>query len=478
MATIIYLSNQLVQVIEAKAKGKTVVVQNIWQGETPEGSLINGIITDDDAFSAWLKAFFLKNRLPRKDITLIINSTQFNHKVLDFPKIKDSEIRKMVPREFSENRTENTLFTYFTLAEVGNRKLKIFATAVEKGFLVSYINFFRQAGIEVTAIDSAIGCMVRLFMNAPEIQKKTCLVQVLDGREVVSILFVRGVYYYSQKNRLFTQDATEESMSMELASINDRILQFASSQQIKEPINQFYLCGNRQNAFQKGLENSQIFKGDRVLSISRVAKKRGVDFVYAAGFLLSQRKDNSFYKQLVREQEDVKRRRELMELILPSAAVLVVCLVITAFLGNRYFSGVEELRVHQQNMQDSGLVNDNARYELASTNVASLTAKEEQAKSIWQHLLSYPTINSSVLQVLNDCTEGTVTIEIRSFQRDSGILSIEASATDVRSINGFVANLQEQDIFEEVEYSGYTYTSGQNNYSIHVVCSMAEGAGR
>lgn len=480
MATIVYLSNRLVQVVEAKAKGKTVAVQNIWQGETPEGSLINGIITDDDAFSAWLKAFFLKNRLPRKDITLVINSTQFNHKVLEFPKIKDSEIRKMVPREFSENRTENTLFTYFTLDESGGtaRRLRIFATAVEKGFLVSYMNFFRQAGIEVTAIDSAIGCMVRLFMNSPEIHKKNCLVHMLDGREVVSMLFVRGVYYYSQKSRLFNNDAAEGETVRELNTITDRIVQFAAAQQIKEPISQVYLCGNGQHSIGLGNENLYQYRGDKVLSVSRSVRKHGAEFIYAAGYLLSQRREGSFYKQIIREQAEVKKRRETMELILPSVGVLAVCLIITIFLGNRYFSGVEELRVHQQNMQDSALVNANASYELATTNAASLTAKSEIARSIWQHLLSYPTINSSVEQILNECAGGSVTLEIKGFQRDSGVLSIEAFSTDVRSINGFISNLQEQEIFEDVQYSGYTYTSGANNYSIHVVCSMAEGAGR
>lgn len=478
MATILYLSNQLVQVVEAKTKGKAVVVQNIWQGEAPEGSLINGIITDEDAFVSWIKAFFLTNRLPRKDVTLVINSTQFNTKVLEFPKIKDREIRKMVPREFSENRTENTLFSYYTLDEGGTRKQRILATAVEKGFLTSYINFFKQVGVEITAIDSGIGCMVRLFMNSPEISKKTCLVQVLDGREVVSMLFIRGVYFYSQKNRLFTQDSIEGDMAKELRSITDRILQFATAQQITEPINILYLCGNGQGKLQKALENSQVFKGDKVLLINKAVRKRGIEFVYGAGYLLNQRKDTSFMKQLFREQENVKRRRDTIEMMLPSVAVLVVCLGITAFLGNRYFAGVEELRVHQQNMQDNDLVNASASYDLASANVASLVAKTELARNIWQHLLSYPTINASVQQTLNDCAEGAVTIDIKSFQRDSGVLSIDAYATDVRSINVFVSNLQAQEIFEKVDYSGYTYTSGVNNYSIHIVCNMAEGAGR
>ena len=112
MATILYLSNQLVQVVEAVEKGRTVKVQNIWQDEAPEGSIINGIITDEEAFLSWVKAFFAKNRIPRKEVTLVINSSQFVHKVLQFPKLKEAELKKMISREFAENRTDETLFTY------------------------------------------------------------------------------------------------------------------------------------------------------------------------------------------------------------------------------------------------------------------------------------------------------------------------------------------------------------------------------
>lgn len=182
MATILYLSNKLVQVVEARRKGKTVSIQNVWQAQAPEGSIINGIITDEEAFLAWIKNFFVKNKLPRKEIALVVNSSQFSHKVLEFPRLKDGEIRKMVPREFSENRTENTLFTYFVLeSENASKKQRLLATAVERSFLQSYINFFKQAGIEISSIDSEIDCLVRLFSNAPEVQRKTCLIQILDG---------------------------------------------------------------------------------------------------------------------------------------------------------------------------------------------------------------------------------------------------------------------------------------------------------
>ncbi len=478
MATILYLSNKLVQAIEAREKGKMVTIQNVWQEKAPEGSIINGIITDEEAFLSWIKVFFSRNKISKKEVTLVVNSTQFGHKVLEFPKVKESELRKMIPREFSENRTEETLFTYCGLEmDAAQKKQKILATAVEKEFLLSYINFFKQAGIELAAIESGISSLVRLFMHAPEIQKRTCLVQVLDGQEVISMLFVKGKYYYSQKNRLFDGESPEECQKS-LDSITDKILQFVTSQQIKEPVEILYLCGEGQKQLAELMTERRIFRGEKVLALSHAAKKKKKDFMYAAGCLLGKKQGTSLYKQIKQEQKEKKRRREIFALILPSLVVVLICLCVAAFMGNTYMSGMKELNRLQKSMQEADTVNDHASYKMSTTNIASMEARITEVETIWEHLMSYPTMNSSIEETLTACAGEAVSLSVLSFQRDSGVLTLNASAKDVRSINGFVSALQQQEIFEAVEYSGYTYVSGLDYYNIHVVLCMAEGAGR
>lgn len=478
MASILYLSNKLVQFVEAGGKGKTVTVHDVWQGEAPEGSIINGIITDEEAFLTWIKAFFAQNKLPKKDISLVVNSSQFNHKVLVFPRLRDAEIKKMIPREFSEHRTENTLFTYYILEGDSNaRKQRVLATAVEKDFLLSYISFFKQAGIEITFIDSEINSLVRMFSNSPEIQKRTCLLQVLDGQEVISMLFIKGSYYYSQKNRLLHYDVLEE-LTGELESIRGKLLQFLTSQQIKEPVETIYLCGEGQSALQKEMTGNEIFTGRKVIFANKSIKRKKIEFVYPVGSLLGKKQGISFYRQLRQEQKEKRKQQEMLNLFLPPGVVLVVGLLVTAFMGNTYFSGLRELKQIQKTMQESAKATGNASYEMASASVDAMQYKINKVEDIWEHLMSYPIINSSIEQTLEECAGSGVSVEIKSFQRDSGVLTLEASAKNVWNINGFVTNLQEQDIFEAVEYSGYTYASGIDHYNIHVICCMAEGAGR
>lgn len=478
MAVILYLSNNLVQAVEAREKGKTISVQNVWQEEAPEGCLINGIITDEEAFLVWIKDFFTKNRLPKKEITLVVNSSQFNHKVLEFPKMKESELKKMIPREFAESRTENTMFTYYVLnTDSALKDQRVFVTAVEKEFLLSYINFFKQAGIEIISIDSGISALIRLFMNAPEIQGKTCMIQVMDGQDVISMLFIKGSYYYSQRNRLFTQEFPD-GYARELESITDKLLQFATSQQIKEPVETLYLCGNGQSELIPLLEARQTFKGGQVIEVHQNVKKRKIEFIYPAGCLLDQKQGSSLYRQLKQEQKESRRRREVLQLLLPPAAVLIVCLLFTAYLGEVYLSHVSELSELQRKIQDTEKVEAHTSYELSTASVETMNAKITAVETIWQHLMSYPTLNSSVEEVLSACAGDEISLSIKSFQRDTGVVTLEASAANVRSINTFVSNLQENDLFKAVEYSGYTYVSGLNHYNIHVVVCLSEGAGR
>jgi len=478
VATILYLSNQLVQVIEAVEKGQTVKVQNVWQEEAPEGCIINGIITDEDEFLAWVKAFFAKNRIPKKEVTLVINSSQFGHKVLEFPKLKEAELKKMIAREFAENRTEETLFTYCDLdTDKASKSRRILATAVEKSFLNTYISFFRQAGIELVAIESGISSLVKLFTYAPEIKDKTCLIQILDGREVISMLFVNGKYNYSQKNRLFDSESPEDCQKS-LESITDKLLQFVTSQQRKETVEILYLCGEGEGLLLELMPERCEFTGAKVITAVQEAKKKKAEFIYAAGCLLGENKGVSLYKQIKKEQKEKKKRREILTLLWPSLLILAICLVISGFLGNTYRNGMSELKRLQASMQEPDTVNDHASYKMSTAGISDMEMRIMEVENIWKHLMSYPTINSSVEDVVEKCAGSQVTFSLLSFQRDSGILTLTASAEDVRSINGFISALQAEEIFEAVEYNGYTYVSSHNCYNIHVVLCLAEGAGR
>lgn len=482
MSTILYLSNQLVQAVEIKGKNSLAV----YQEKAPEGSIINGIITDEEVFLEWIRKFFIKNKLSKKECTLVVNSTQWGSRVLELPKAGNAEIMKMISREFADIRTDDTLFSYHILeGDSKSKMIRVLAVAAERPFLKTYLQLFIQAGIEVVSIEPAISEFVRRFMASPDIQKRNCIVQILDGQEMISMLFVKGIYLYSQRNRLFSDE--EEAWSRESAAVVRRLTQFATSQQIEDPIDTLFICGHHQGELKRALEISEelptqialfIYPEERLKIKEKATGRERVEFVYPTGYGVTEEKRLNFVRQLKLGGKDLEKRHQRMVLAVPAMLVLVICLLITFFMGNSYLSGNRELSKLQQAMQNSETVSSHTTYELSSANVANMEQKMDEAEILWDYLMSYPTINTSVNEILGSCAGEDVTLAVKNFNRDTGVLSVEASAKDVRDINGFIAKLQEQEIFESVEYSGYTLVKGQDYYNIHVVCAMAEGAGR
>lgn len=481
---ILYLSNRLVQAVEIRDKNTVLVCQDM----APEGSIINGIVTDEEVFLPWMKQFISGNKLLRKECHLVVNSTQLNSRVLELPKTNNNELKKMIAREFADSRTEGTVFSYHVLENVGGGKMqRLFVVAAERDFLEGYIRLFAQAGVEVISIEPAISNFVRRFTACPEIHKNNCIVQIQDGQEIISILFVKGVYLYSQRNRIFSEN-DQKALAAEAGAVVERILQFATSQHLEDPVSVLYLCGQSQIELKNVIEENKnfvqqitprVYRDEKLVIKKRTGSSETVEFVYPLGSSQKADKYVDFVKQLRQESPRNLKRREQLGIVLPMAVVLTICLLVTAVMGGIYLGRSAELRKIQRVTQDSAVADNRASYELAQASIDRMEQSMQEAEEAWGQLMSYPTIHSSINEILQSCAENNgVAVEVKSFNRDSGVLALNASAKDVRTINEFIEQLQQQEIFEAVEYSGYTLARGAGSYDIYVVCALAEGAGR
>ena len=88
MSTIVYLSNQQVQVVTGSPGKAKIRIEQSFEAQAPEGSIINGIVMDTEAFAEFMKEFFRMNKLPTKDVTLVVNSSKFVGKTIEMPAMK------------------------------------------------------------------------------------------------------------------------------------------------------------------------------------------------------------------------------------------------------------------------------------------------------------------------------------------------------------------------------------------------------
>lgn len=480
MSTIVYLSNQFVQAVEVKGGNAIWVSQEM----APEGSIINGVVTDEETFTEFIKRFFIKNKLPKKDCVLVVSSSQITTRMLELPKAGYTDLNKMIAREFSDNRTDNTLYVYHVMNDnQPGRMQKLLAAAVDKSFVQSYVQLFAQAGIEVVAMEPAIIHFAKRFMDEAVVKKQNCIVQIHDGFEVVSILFVNGRYLFSQRNRILAEES-DEALAGEAEELIQGLLQFAGSQKLEKPVSLVLVCGQNQEKLTgmiaassdfSGVIQIQEYKGKKEQIHMKNASEGKVDYVYVQKDAGCEKYLNFIWK-MHEDSEENRKRKQNISMALPAILATALCLVIVAGLGYSYLHGKMQLTILQKEMQSVDTANNT--YDLMEANVMRMQKQVDDAEFLWEQLLSYPTINSGLHQKLQKCAGAGVDLQIVSFDRDTGVLTMQATASRANGISDFIDRLQELPELYEVEYQGYTYNKTLDNYSIHVSCTLAEGAGR
>ena len=116
MSTVIYLSNQQIQVVTGSPGERKIVIERSYTVDAPEGSIINGIIMDQELFIEFMKEFWTSNKLSAKDVVLVINSSKFVGKMIEMPEMNIKKTGEYIFREFADiSRSDNCLFSYLTL---------------------------------------------------------------------------------------------------------------------------------------------------------------------------------------------------------------------------------------------------------------------------------------------------------------------------------------------------------------------------
>lgn len=114
----LHLSNRHIRIVDGTVSGQRVTVQAMYDEEDTRGCILNGIVMDVDAFSDLMRTIWKKYNLPRKDVHLVINSSQFTTKILELPKQSEKLLMQFISREFSDvERIEDPVYSYYLLED-------------------------------------------------------------------------------------------------------------------------------------------------------------------------------------------------------------------------------------------------------------------------------------------------------------------------------------------------------------------------
>lgn len=296
---VIYISSHGIQwIVGSCDKSDMIKIQSFKEVKLEEGTMINGVITDEMEVTNQLKVI---HESGVKSARLLIDSGQVLVKNVEVPALKQKELLQVVKDELSnlEEGYEDLVYDYSVLKrEFEEEKAggEILCCAAERKLLTNYIEVFENAGIKLESIDVSVNALHKLTGELSDLEKKTYIVSVLDSNNVSSYLFENNKYKFSNRARLFSERGSKEFVA-EMNSNISQLIQFNKSQHSPYSIEVAYFCSLHEDEADPVFENirenleigANIFPDSKIVYVTDKSKEKEFtlnNYVYSVGCLI------------------------------------------------------------------------------------------------------------------------------------------------------------------------------------------------
>lgn len=482
MSTVIYLSNQQIHIVEGK-RGKTASVNRFLSYPAPQGTIINGIIMDTETFGSFLKEVWSENKLPVKDVSLVVNSTKFVGQNMEIPKMQDEKTLDHIKRGFSNiDRSEEKVYGFIRLESSHKKMQRLYAESVSPDFISDYMKFFDGIGIKLKGIFSGEGSMITLVNATAAKNFGTFILMIADSMTLTTVLYVNKVFTYYNSVRCFHEPGTED-YAQDLTRSASQIKQFMQANQLDSELEAILLAGveERDLSFYKTIM-SEYGVQTKIDIFSDTKNIKGQEGIYAQKYLFATSGlfDNGIGGNYITRYQSKKTEKKdtsnVKYFVILGITVFVMGIVFLLAFLHRKNKENELERLQDYNNNPTILSQVDEFDELTRRN-SFLVGQYLSIANINENLDTYPWATSKLQDKIFKLSKGYATVSITSCNADSGTTNMSVTAEDPQVINEFITILMKQDIFHDVTYTGYSYSS-ENLYQVNVSCTLEEAVGR
>jgi hypothetical protein len=194
--------------------------------------------------------------------------------------------------------------------------------------------------------------------------------------------------------------------------------------------------------------------------------------LYTAG------KRQNFLKQYGKTRRNGNGEGKIPKELIIVGSTLVAVLAVIAVMSVIKTVKSNNLKEIQSYNDSPDVVFSVVNFETLQYRNAFLSAQLSTIDSLDENIVTYPVGNTDVLNVIEKCAGDYADVSFQSFDAEGGTISMIAQADTVDNINKFIRVLSEQDIFDDIKYTGYDFQETDGLWDINVSCTLAEAAGR
>lgn len=481
MQTLVYFSNDGIQVLQGIIKKGRLTITNHKTLAVEAGALINGVITNEEVFREAIRAALKESPKLFKNIKLIIDSSLILTKTVEVPKLKPRELETLAATEFDESagNYDELVVDYTPIPGVAGNY--IFCCGIEKRVIGSYVALFASLKIQIQSIDVGLNTIIQYVTATRDFRGMTFALNILDGKNLVSLLFENGIFIFSTRSRLLAERGSE-AFSQELSGKLSSLIQFNKSQKSDHHLNMSLYAGL--DPFELEELKALNFEPDLSLFIlpqtpnvkNTFVMEESFDFstyIYPiAGFFSGSRPLNLFGAYRKNNASAKALPFEYKALIIPGAMMLVFLIIFGVFFGLK-FSAQKRLEETNAYISDT---NNQAEYMQAkelTDELNSIEAEITTIQTINQAIDSNPDLNSTLLNTIASLGNGAITLNSLDYDGETGALHIVATANNEKEAARYIERLKTTVYFTQVDYTGYAQITATQTTTLITSTSTA-----
>lgn len=244
MSVHVYISNNKIQVLLGSYAKNRLQVQSICEEPLEEGCILNGIIMNAFSLQNTITQMWQKYNLPAKGVHLVVNGSSVTVKPMKIPQTAPKNVPGLIRTEFRDMENIQNLIVDYSVTNLKNPDgtCSILAVLSTKEFIMSYVNLFKEAKIDLEVIDLVQNCLIKLMKRFKSLQGKTYAVFILDKNMLMQCLFSNDNFVMTRRSRILAEPE-DPGFEREIGQNINSIIQFNKSEQTGSDITEFYLSG-------------------------------------------------------------------------------------------------------------------------------------------------------------------------------------------------------------------------------------------
>ena len=465
---------RIIRGTEARGKIKVADASTI---DISEGLIVNGHIKDIPKMATIINDELKAKRMADKEAVISISSNLIIFKEIHIPKAKGTQLLTMVQNQMQHQMgiADDYSISYTIAGEVeeeGVHAMKVLATACPFEVVDCFRKVFSMLGISLRSVVVACNSISRIILNDSKSKAKMPMLLVQIDPNFVSLnLYENNQLTFSRFASIDPEDY-ENSEDYIYEAVNEnifRMFQFQKSRSGDNPIQNVVFYGDTTEYIRLTNALEQMDISTSLLGVpSNIGGYENFEFQAYANAIGA----------MFRSNKDTERIN-LIEVDAASGRTSAGAKFAMAVFGSIAISAAAVGAVWVfEDIQQNGFVNDTAAIQeyIDSPDVAAKIAAVDTAQGkldkvnsvkdyidiAYDNYGSLPMLTSDVIRDIEANFSGTGA-DWTSITYGDGYFTVECLADRVNEPADIVENFFEQDIFENVTYTGFVHEDDRDN---------------